>query len=71
MTSIIHSLFNKYLTKDDQMVSAKRSKFFLVPYDDLCFNRKRCGCNAGSTIAILSLATCPLDPVSSSALEFW
>ena len=56
MTSIIHSLFNKYLAKDDQMVSAKRSKFFLVPYDDLCFNRKRCGCNAGSTIAILSVA---------------
>lgn len=41
MTSITHSLFNKYLAKNDQMVSAKRSKFFLVPYDDLCFNKKK------------------------------
>ena len=43
MTSIIHSLFDNYLAKDDQMVSAKRKKFFLVPYDDLCFNRRNTG----------------------------
>ncbi len=48
----VHSLFNKYLAKNDHMVSAKRSNFFLVPYDDLCSNRKRCGYNAGSTTAI-------------------
>lgn len=55
----VHSLFDKYLAKNDQMVSANRSKFFLVPYDDLCSNRKRCGCNAGSTTAIPSGAKSP------------
>lgn len=32
----VHLLFDKYLAKNDQMVSANWSKFFLVPYDDLC-----------------------------------
>lgn len=55
----VHSLFDKYLAKIDQMVSANRSEFFLVPYEDPCFNRKRCGCNAGSTTAIPSGAKSP------------
>ena len=36
----VHSLLDKYLAQDHQMMSADLSKFFIIPYGDMCSNKK-------------------------------